>query len=405
MTLDTLQARRAVESLRSGVPSASAVRALGSGQELLESRFRNLLGLVESERHTQVPGMLMRAGFGEGKSHLLTCFENIALDAGFAVSRVVISKETPLQTPGKVLASAAENMRIPKTLGQGLEELALLLRKQVNSEPYRQLMDTSTLDSRFGATLHLLDYASGELEDRIIRFWSGDKLIVSEIRTELRNLDAHTRFPLSSIKARDLALQTMSFLPLLCRVAGLKGWVVLIDEVELIGRYTRLARARAYAELARWLQGFDRPRPGLLTVGAITSDFSVDVLKGGKTQDLDQIEPFLRGRDPEAAAGAVVGMRLIEQAIELDHPAQAQLKRCYDHLRELHATAYRWSPPEVPWPEVLGSVPVRTYVRAWINGWDVQRLYPDESVSYEFNPVKHEYREDAEMEGPEAEDN
>lgn len=403
--LDTLQARRAVESLRSGVPSASAVRALGSGQELLESRFRTLLSRVETESESQVPGMLMRAGFGEGKSHLLTCFENIALDAGFAVSRVVVSKETPLQTPGKVLASASENMRLPNTVGQGLEELALLLRKQVGSDRYQRLMNNPTLDSRFGATLHLLDYASPELEDRIIRFWSGDKLIVSEIRTELRNLDAHTRFLLGSIKARDLALQTMSFLPLLTRVAGLKGWVVLIDEVELIGRYTRLARARAYAELGRWLQGFDRPRPGLLTVGAITSDFSTDVLKGGKTQDMDQVEAFLQGRDPEAANGAVVGMRLIDQAIELDHPTQAQLKRCYDHLRELHSSAYRWTPPDVPWPEVLGSVPVRTYVRAWINGWDVQRLYPDERVTYEFSPVKHEYREDADVEGSEADDN
>lgn len=399
MSQQTLEARRAVEALRSGVPSAAAVRTLGSGQERLEQQFRTLLSRSEFETRAQVPGLLLRGGFGEGKSHLLTCFERIALDGGFAVSRVVISKETPLQMPNKVLASAAETMRVPNTLGQGLQELAILLRKRTGAPEYRNLLEDSALDSRFGASLCLFEHAGEELEDRIVRFWSGDKLIVSEVRAELRNLEMGNRFPLASIRARDLALQTMSFIPRLVRAAGLKGWVLLLDEIELIGRYSRLARGRAYAELARWLVGQGDPRPGLITVAAITSDFTQEILRGA--QDLDQMGPWLDYRDPEAAPGAREGMRLIEQCIELTSPDDALLQRSYKILQELHGRAYSWSPPDVPWPEVLGSMPMRTFVRAWINGWDVHRLYPQirpESLRYDVTPMKTEYGEHPDLE-------
>ena len=54
---------------------------------------------------------------------------------------------------------------------------------------------------------------------------------------------------------RELARQRLRFLPQLLRAAGHAGWVVLFDEVELIGRYSLLQRGRSYAELARWLDG------------------------------------------------------------------------------------------------------------------------------------------------------
>lgn len=93
MTPEQVARRRAIEALRSGVPSWDAVIALGSGQAEAEDAYANTLAAVEGGKAS---GLLLGAGFGAGKSHLLTHLAQVALDRGFAVSTVVISKETPL---------------------------------------------------------------------------------------------------------------------------------------------------------------------------------------------------------------------------------------------------------------------------------------------------------------------
>ncbi|HXE73507.1 MAG TPA: BREX system ATP-binding domain-containing protein [Candidatus Nitrosotenuis sp.] len=409
-TDDRVECRRAAEALRSGVPSWAAVRVLGSGQSRLEARFLELLGRVDEEasRGRQVAGMLVRAGFGEGKSHLLTCFEHLALENNFAVSRVVISKETPLGDPARLLASAVEDLRVPGKIGRGLDEVAVLLRPRTGQAGFRSLAeglgDDRWLNARFAATLFLYENAAQdeELVDRVVRFWSGDKLTAAEIRRHVKDLGG-PGYRLEPIKARDLALQTFTFLPLLMRAAGLRGWVLLLDEVELVGRYTRLGRGRAYAELARWLGALeDDPRPGLLGVAAITSDFERDVLRGERTRDLDDIVPYLQARgEAEVAAAARRGMDLITRAEALSAPDERLLQEAYSKLRSLHGAAYEWDPPDVRWPETLPTNSMRTYVRAWINAWDVRRLYPQERADeggYLVDHLDTSYGEQADLE-------
>lgn len=405
MAIDRLEARRAVEALRSGVPSGAAARRLDSGQSALDERFLALLGDAEREsgEGRQGQGFLLRGGFGTGKSHLLTCFDQAALDAGFAVSRLVISKETPLNDPAKMLATAVEGLEVPDIIGRGLEEIALRYRSRpdpAGRDELRQRLRDGSFNSRFAATLLIYDEADDpEISDRMVRFWSGDKLAIAEIRRLLKELGHAASYPLEKITARELALQTFAFVPLLVRAAGWRGWVLLIDEVELIGRYTRLARSRSYAELARWLgAAAGDHRPGLVAVGAITDDFAQAMLidKG----DLDEVQRFLEGRgDSEIGELAARGMRLIQEAALLRSPDEGVLRRTYDTLRELHASAYMWSPPDVAWPETLGSTAMRTFVRAWINAWDVRRLYPDFVESdhpYELDQVRTDYREEPE---------
>ncbi len=404
-----LDARRAIESMRSGVPSAPAVRSLGSGQEPLDARFSELLNasVVNTAEGKQVRGLMFRAGFGEGKSHLLTCFEHNALDCGFAVSRVVISKETPLQVPGKLLAAAVESLRVPNRVGRGLEEVGASLQQRFESLEFRELAQylarEDGLNSRFAATLHLYEKEAArneELGDRILRFWSGDKLNVADLKRDLRELGDAVGFRLEPVRARELALQTMTFLPRLIRAAGFKGLVLLIDEVELIGRYTRLGRAQSYAELARWMGAIpEDSRPGLITVAAVTSDYDRGVLL--EKQDLDQIPAFMAGRDPGLAEASEEGMRLIQVASLLEQPSRGLLDKTYSQLKSLHGDAYRWTPPDVTWPEAGAATPMRKYVRAWISAWDVRRLYPDQRLDrdgYIFDTIETGYTEEPDLE-------
>ena len=106
------------------MPSWDAVRALGTGQPVVEDRFTALLDEAE---HGAGRGLLLGAGFGAGKSHLLTHLAQLALERGFAVSTVVVSKETPLYDPAKVLRAAVESLRgaarVPGTLADAAAAL------------------------------------------------------------------------------------------------------------------------------------------------------------------------------------------------------------------------------------------------------------------------------------------
>jgi hypothetical protein len=107
--------RRAVEALRSGVPSWDAVAALGSGQPEAEDRFTALLEQAGEQGRpaASAQGLLLGGGFGAGKSHLLTHLGHLAMSSGFVVSTVVISKETPLHDPVKVFRAAIDPHMTP----------------------------------------------------------------------------------------------------------------------------------------------------------------------------------------------------------------------------------------------------------------------------------------------------
>ena len=68
---------------------------------------------------------------------------------------------------------------------------------------------------------------------------------------------------LAAVPARELARYSGSgSWPGCSSPPAAQGWLLLFDEVELIGRYTLLQRGRSYAELARWLQP-DADDPGV----------------------------------------------------------------------------------------------------------------------------------------------
>ena len=63
--------------------------------------------MLADAHEARAGGVLLGGGFGAGKSHLLEHIGRLALDQGFVVSRVVISKEIPLHDPVKVFQAAA----------------------------------------------------------------------------------------------------------------------------------------------------------------------------------------------------------------------------------------------------------------------------------------------------------
>ena len=405
MTSQKIEYRRAIEALRSGVPNRDAVRSLGCEQPSIEQKFRAQLQAAKegSVEEIQAPGLLIGGSFGEGKSHLLEYLQHIAIEENFVCSKVVISKETPLHDPVKLYRYAIETAMVPCKRGSALPEIAS--RLDPANEAYIKL-DTwlhspnSKLNSRFPATLFLYSRMGNnmELRDRIISFWSGDPMGTGEIKKYLRECGEKATYKIEKVNLRDLAIQRFQFTPRLMAAAGYSGWVLLIDEIEMIGRYTFRQRAKSYAELARWMGKLEGANfPGITAICAINNDFENVILEG--KEDMERIPGKLRDRASESdlllASQAERGMRIIQrERIPLKAADDTVVERTRNKIRSVYASAYDWEPPTVSSINGLVSTRMREYVKGWITEWDLKRLDPEGHVDIEITEMKQDYTED-----------
>lgn len=284
-----IRAKRAIEALRSGVPNRDAVRELGSSHAAIEAAFLNRLGLAR--QGGAAGGLVVSGDFGSGKSHVLEYLQHAALERNYVASKVVISKETPLHDVGKVFRTAVHSARLPDRKGAALDEIADALSTRRDTADYRAFSEwlhspESGINDRFAASLYLYNETRGDLAllDRIVRFWAGDKLNVSELRRELKAVGEAATYAFPKITEKELALQRFLFASRLIRAAGYAGWVLLLDEIELIGRYSLLQRAQSYAEVTRWVDPHEPAAiPGIAAVLTVSQDFGSAVIEDKET--------------------------------------------------------------------------------------------------------------------------
>lgn len=411
MTFDRrTQSRRAIEALRAGVPNQDAVQSLGSSQSELERRFREQLKAAREDflEGRQSSGTLVAGDFGTGKSHLLEYFKHVALKDDFVCSKIVISKETPLHNPAKLYRAAIESATIPGKRGTGLTEI--VTRLDFNSPAYAELYKwthaaDSGISSRFAATLYLYEHAKGddEMRDRVIRFWSGDPINTSELRKYLKDMGEAVTYKVDNVPVSQLALQRRLLTPRLMIAAGYSGWVWLIDEAELIGRYSLKQRARSYAELARLmgkLEGFNLP--GLTCVFAISADFESAVLEYRNDEERipAKFQSTANQADSLLAGQAERGMQLIRrEKSPLERLSDAAIHDTFEKVRAVYAAAYGWEPPaDYALPDITARI--RQHIKRWITEWDLRRLYPDYKPQIETSELKQDYGEMPELEQP-----
>lgn len=381
--------RRAIEALRNGVPNSDAVSILGCNQPIAEQRFKELLAGESSTQGSQqeLNGILVSGGFGEGKSHLLTHFQGLALDEGYVCSKIAISKETPLLDPDKVFKAAVASALVPGRSGRLVENLDL--QAKTTTGPYGEFygwaaneVRRGSLNGIFLASLIAHDRVENpEIKSKIEGFWSGGRFNAADLKRSLREIGEKSHCAFRAPRLADLPPQRLKFMARMIRGAGYKGWVVLLDEIELIGFYSILQRARSYAELAKWMGRASDRDSGLITVGAVTDDFaSVVISAEGRKKDVDKVPPRLGQsmRWVSLVPHAERGMRLLqEHCMQLEFPDREDMNRSMENLRMLYSDAYDWNAPPEESTGVRGvgfQRRMRYKVRAAINSWDLQRL-------------------------------
>jgi hypothetical protein len=243
-----------------------------------------------------------------------------------------------------------------------------------------------------------------ELNRTIESFWAGERIKVSDVKNGLRQIGQLQSYSFRAPKASDLPSQRLRFATELIRAAGYRGWVVLLDEIELVGQYSLLQRARSYAELARWLgQASGESYPGLVVVGTVTADYALANIspEASSKKDRDYAGQRLRARgDDGGAARAETAMRLLERGTTpLSTPDEADLNDTLNTLGHIYSRAYGWDAPALEVRAAAGyQQRMRYRIRSAINEWDLLRLYPDSSPETEGREFSHQYVEISDLE-------
>lgn len=401
-----VERRRAIEALRAGVPNRDVVRHLPPGQPDVIEKFEALLeaASLSWDSGSMSPGMLLEGDFGTGKSHWLEHFGHLALEHRFVCSTVVLNKETPLHDAAKLYRACVASAIAPGRTGPALEEIAYSYHTE-RAAGFRELLDWASaekeLDPRLAATLAVFEKSGdAEMRKRVAEEWAGAPMPVPELKAALRDIGEARNYTVA--RGRKTApVLWFSFLSRFFRSAGYAGWVLLLDETEMVSKYSPRQRGRSYAHLAQLL-GLAKGTeiPGLASVFTITKDYAGQVLLG-KKDDQSNIPARLAGTPDEAVVAlAEAGMKAIRgKGIDLRSPTRAQVEAVYGQVRELYSLAYEWSAPEISRREYSSSTGMRQYVRSWINAWDLRRLY-DHEADVVMESVPMSYDEDADMQAP-----
>ncbi|MBX5467411.1 MAG: ATP-binding protein [Firmicutes bacterium] len=376
-----INARAVIEGLRSGVPYPETAQAVLVGRQAVLDDTVRLLETVESGHRPKTWGRVWRAEFGDGKTHLLHALAKVAQDRHWVVSWVTLSKETPLDRMDYLYPKLVANTYRPGSHQPGLAEI---IAEAMASPQFLAELAEERLSDRLRAVVKSLARRDQGYEELLADI-EGEFLSMATIRQHYRkNFQRPFKHaePSAPSRLRDEVWNYLRFVDFTVGQAGYRGWLILFDEVELIGRFGRGGRAKSYAHLGRWLSGVGERT---VTLWAVAGNYETDVLQPRKDRLL--APEWLEGRPREQALApwARMGLEALANAQTLDPLTSDQIRALLGRIVELHQEAFGWRAPIAP-ESLYDAVRlrleqldprVRTWVRIGIAILDLLYQYGD----------------------------
>ncbi|MDY5476310.1 MAG: BREX system ATP-binding domain-containing protein [Enterocloster clostridioformis] len=331
------EARHVIEALRSGIPSRAV------GQYFSEARpgiMKEISGHLDETCETgKSKGMIIAGKYGEGKTHLLNTVFSMAHSNNMVVSYLSLSKETPFDKLYLVYQKLVNNTFLPKRVQPGFtqilekmtpgspaaNELLLYAAKHLETDKLyyllRAYLNTEDLDEKF--------MLQADLEGDFIA-----NVLLKQIYRRIYNERVKYNVNFSKTKhCRDY----FSFLSRLFRLMGYNGWVILIDETELIGRLSKKARLNAYRNMAQFLLPDERLE-GIYTLFALGASYTEDVIE--TKHDYENLEEIY----PEQQEPVRTVLNLITRAQQLAPLTDSEIREVLEKIQVFHGRAYDWNP-------------------------------------------------------------
>ena len=402
-------ARAAIEHLRAGVPSPGVADLLSAGRRKLMDEIEADLAALQAGRSGRRQ-RIVAANYGEGKTHTLNAVRAFAGRERLLVSQITVSRETPLDRVGGIYRKLMSRTYYPGLQRPGIDPLL----EEISARPeavQRLLRFAQTqLHPKIGHVLEArLEGKRGDLEP-LDSDLAGYFLTMPELRRAYddnlgRRLPKLERFPVTA------AFDYLRLIDEMAVIAGLSGWVILVDEAEMIGGLGKRARANSYAFLRRL--GDASQLPHTYSLVAVAASFQADL--ADRLDEAEQLPIWLLERGLNDLANIVPPtVKLLAGAPHLPPLSEGDLAEVFDGIVRTHGLAYGWAPPytgtellariRVPLRE--RDIKVRQLVRAAVHFLDLTMRYgeaPEIRVHGLEQPVQESFADD-DREPPEGED-
>lgn len=330
-------ARHIVEALRSGIPSRAVGQYFSEARPKVMKEISHKLDCVVEEQKSC--GMVVCGKYGEGKTHLLNTVFNMAHSNHMVVSFLSLSKETPLDKLYLIYQKLLQNTYLPGRHQPGFmqelekisansplaNEMLLYAAKQLETDKlyylFRSYLNTEDSDEKF--------LLQADLE--------GDFISNAPLKKIYKRIFNQTvNYNVNFTKTK-YCMDYICFMSHLFGQMGYHGWVILIDETELMGRLGKKARLKAYDTMSYFLH----PTTGLesvFTMFALSASYIEDVIDGKhEYENLKEVYP-----EGQECIKSVLD--LLVKAPQLLPLTKEEIGEILLKIQEFHGKAYGWNP-------------------------------------------------------------
>lgn len=361
------EARHIIEALRSGIPSRAVGQYFSEARPKIMKEVSDRLDQVRD--HGKSCGMIISGKYGEGKTHLLNTVFNLAHSNQMVVSYLSLSKETPMDKLYLVYQKIIQNTYLPMRRQPGFmqelekisagsplaSEMLLYAAKQLETDKlyylFRSYLNTEDSDEKF--------LLQADLE--------GDFIANAPLKKIYRRIfNQPVKYNTNFTKTRHCS-DYFSFMSHLFTQMGYQGWVILIDETELMGRLGKKARLNAYRNMANFLLP-ELCFESTFTMFALSASYREDVIEGKHEYE------NLASIYPERQEPARTVLNLLSAAPQLLPLTKNEMNEILCKIQDFHGRAYEWTPDlsvdSLTEATLYGGYLLRTKIRAAIEFLD-----------------------------------
>ncbi|MBR6405264.1 MAG: DUF2791 family P-loop domain-containing protein [Lachnospiraceae bacterium] len=390
-------ARHVIEALRSGIPS----RAVGEYfSEARPAMLKKVSDRMQTVKETGTSGgMIFTGRYGEGKTHLLNTIFNRAFAENMAVSMVSLGKETPIDKPWVLYQKLMANTWLPGASQPGFREK--LEELSAGSSITGELLAYTAKELQTDKLYYLLKAFLGTQEEEeryaFVADLEGDFVTAPLIKRSFRRIyGTPAKFSQNFSKTRHI-MDYYCFISHFLRAIGCSGWVILFDELELIGRFGKKTRLKSYLSM----QDFLHPEGGLestFSLFALSSSYAEDVID--RKHEFENVEAEYAD-EPVLLKKAKASLEAMISAPELAPLSKAEVSGVLLGIRDFHAKAYDWN-PQVSEDALYrasesGGYLLRTRIRAAIELLDQLYQYGDAGTTVLRELQKESFEEEEDV--------
>lgn len=366
------EARHVIEALRSGIPSRAV------GQYFSEARpgiMKEISGHLDDICETgKSKGMIIAGKYGEGKTHLLNTVFSLAHSNNMVVSYLSLSKETPFDKLYLVYQKLVNNTFLPKRVQPGFSQI--LEKLTPGGAVANELLLYAAKHLETDKLYYLLKaYLNTEDQDEKFMLQAdmeGDFIANVPLKQIYRRIfNERVKYNVNFSKTKHCR-DYFDFLSHMFRLMGYNGWVILIDETELIGRLSKKARLNAYRNMGDFLLPNEHLE-GVYTLFALGASYTEDVVDA--KHDYENLEEVY----PEQQEPMRTVLNLITRAPQLVPLTEREIREVLKKIQIFHGRAYNWN-PDISIDTILnatqsGGYLLRTKLRAAIEFLDQMYQY------------------------------